>query len=64
MSTQDFPFSDYKPESAAELQLRLREEAAESDDLSPAAYFDIPNRTWYICPLPCCVIKIYPKVDL
>lgn len=24
-------------------------------------FFDRKEKTWYICPLPCCVIKIEPK---
>lgn len=27
-------------------------------DLWMGAYYDRNNRTWYVCPLPCCVIKI------
>ena len=29
-------------------------------DLWIGAYYDRRNRTWYVCPLPCIVIKISP----
>ena len=27
-------------------------------DLWIGAYYDQKKRIWYICPLPCCVIKV------
>lgn len=32
-------------------------------DLWIGAFWDAKKRTLYICPLPCCVIKIGPKPE-